>query len=518
MKKILYLIPILFCSVTIAQENPVSKWQEVTFDQRTLTFDNPMFLSSLDSTNLGHTTLNYFINKNNFRDAYMPEKTTGFTMQSERFIVVNDWKVYGNFIFSTYEDFNSNYTAMANPYTDNPYQIADSVQADWRKQHYSLEAQVVSPQLSSSLKSGIGIKYEVLNGAQQKDPRPLDKVMNLELTPSLIYTPNNRWEAGINGYYNRLRQDLSISLENRLSAQKIYKMLGLGEYLYNGPILLTGDLSRSYEGNTYGGGVSFGYHINSKHRLKSILSYKKHTVNATDGSSTPFKAGKHEYTDLEARIAYSIKGNAKKHHNISLYALNRSTSDNEYIQVLNTTTQLYDVLYSAEMHSKTINKLRLNYESLIRDNDQNVKWFYRFGTMFNYVEETYPTTLSKQSMTNLLTDWELTRWFNLKKGNVSISYTGKYLANFDAEFVYYNKTISTNFVANQIAFPNHDYNITPYLGSAINLKYTFDSFKNYQSNLYFKVAYKNVRTLDDSVYFSEGTNNNWLLFTIGLYN
>lgn len=501
----------------MGQENPWSDWQRVKFEHNTLEFDNPIFLSDLDSINLGHTTLSYATKNNNFRDAYMPKKVRGFTVQSERFVTVKDWKVYGNFIFSKYEDFDSNFSAMADPYTDNPYQIADSIQADWRKQYYLLEAKVVSPQINEYTKAGIGVKYEVLNGARQRDPRPLDNTMNLELTPSLIFDLNDKMVLGINGYYNHLRQDLTISLENNLRSQKIYKMLGLGEYLYNAPILLTGSLSRAYSGNTFGGGLSFGYKLRPGHHLKSILGYKHHSENAIDGTSTPFKAGQHEYSDLEARIVFSIT-HPSVGHNITFHVLNRTTSDTEYIQVFNSSTQLYDVLYASEMHDKTINKLQLGYEVLRKDENQNVKWLYRLGTMLHNFEETYPSTESKQDMTNLLTDWGVSRWFTLKKGSLSVGYRGNFKTNLDGKFVYHDKNISTNFIAHQIALPNHAFNTSSYLGTQMNLQYTFSAFRNYGAHLYLKAAYENMTTLKNGDYYKKGISNNNLLFTVGLYN
>ena len=102
-----------------------------------------------------------------------------------------------------------------------------------------MQTKIVSPHINEYLRGGIGIKYEVLNGARQKDPRPLDKTINIELTPSIMLYLGSKFKLGFNGYYNRYMQDFSMSLENHRNPQEIYKMTGIGEYLYNGPIIST---------------------------------------------------------------------------------------------------------------------------------------------------------------------------------------------------------------------------------------------------------------------------------------
>nr|WP_321414772.1 DUF6850 family outer membrane beta-barrel protein [uncultured Allomuricauda sp.] len=496
---------------------PLSQWESVRFEQNALAFDNPMFLEQLDSLDIGRSKLAYFNQHNSFRDAYMPERTYGIAMQAERFISVKNWKVYGNFQFSRYEDLESRFTAMANPYRDNPYIVADSAQADWRKQYYLLEAKIVSPAITHYIKAGLGIKYEVLNGARQKDPRPLDKTLNLELTPSFVFQVNEKWQIGVNGFYNRLREDLNISLQNHLRSQEIYKMLGLGAYLYNGPILLSGGLSRVYEGNTFGGGLALGYSPNPKHHLKSILTYKHHNEKATDGTSTPFKAGEHVFNDVEARISYSINGSQNK-HSIMLDALYRTTSDTEFIQTLNTTTQFYEVLYSTEMHSLSKAKVGLDYEMLVPDNKQNVKWLYRFGARLHNLEEEYPSTQSRRSLSNIMGKWGATRWVHLKKGTWSFSYNGRYLTNLDEDFIYYENSTSTNFVAFQIARPNHMYNTTSLLSNQFDIQYTFGQFKKYRAQFYITAGFQNFRAMESNTHHINGMDNNRFTLTIGLYN
>lgn len=518
MKKLSYLIP-FFCFVSFyAQNSALSEWQKTIFEKnQILAYENPMFLHQKDSLNTGQTALGYFNNHNSFRDAYMPEKTNGFNMQAQRFISVKKWTLYGNFMFSLFEDYKSNYTEMANPYTDNPYAIADSLQADWKKQYYLLETKAVSPYINSFTKVGLGIKYEVLNGARQKDPRPLDKKMSFELSPGVSFDLSNKLQLGVNGYYNRSKQDLSISLENNLQPQRIYKMLGIGAYLYNAPILLSSTLSRSYEINCFGGGVSLGLRINEKNTINSIFTYKKGKEEVVDGITSPFKAGSHKYDFIEANFVYLSKGNTLK-HNVSLNTLYKTTSDTEYIQSLNSSTQLYDILYSSEMHSLTRSKINFNYQLLKIDDNEDVKWLSELGATLKTLEEKYPSISNTRDYFNLLFNFGVTGWFNLEKGTFSISYAGKYLKNLNESFVYLDNTNSTNFVAHQIAYPNHIYSTTNYLSNDLNVQYTFGHFFKNKAQLYLKLGTELFTSVQNNSIYEIGLDNTSFLFSVGFFN
>lgn len=234
MKKILFLLPLFAFSVLNAQDSLRSKWTEIEFEKKSLDYYMPSYLNQFDSINIGNSTINYFQNNNHFKDVYTAKKSNGFGIQSERFATVNNWKFYGKFSFSKYEDKETGFTGMANPYRDNPYMIADSTtNADWKKQHYLIQAQIITPEIIKGLRAGTGVKYEILNGARQIDPRPLDKSLDLNLTPFLLYN-TNRLNFGINGYYNHYREDISISLENIQQPKNLYKLIGLGSiYIIN---------------------------------------------------------------------------------------------------------------------------------------------------------------------------------------------------------------------------------------------------------------------------------------------
>lgn len=517
MKKIFILIPLFAFNLALAQDSLQKQWNNLAVEKPFLKHDIAFKLGLIDTVNLGDSNIEYFNKNRKFKDVYSAKKVQGFTISSERFVTIKDWKIYGRFSFSKYEEKGGGYTEMANPYRDNPYKIADSItNADWKKQYYLIETKIVSPEIVKRLKAGLGIKYEVLNGARQIDPRPLDKLINLTVTPQLIYSLNN-WMLGINGNYNWFREDLSISLENFQQSKNIYKTLGLGEYLYNGPIILSGGLSRFYEGNTYGGGLSIAKTINNNHFVQVSGSYNTIKETATDGSSIPFNAGEHNRNELRGIVTYQYRTN-QSNHTFSLEGNHSKANNTEFIQTLNSTTQQYNVLYSSIMNRRQKNSISFDYQLQILKENKFPDWNFALTGIYENLEDKYPSTKSKLILNNYTFSGLAKKWFQIKGLNLAIGLKSTYKVIGNNQLNYIPNVTSTNFIATNIMYPNYYFDTTSYWANEANLQVTFPTFKNKGAQLYIKLNYQNINSVDSQIYYPKGLTNNYFNFTIGLYN
>ncbi len=517
MKKLSYLIFIFLSLSARAQKAPDSLWNEVIFKNSLPSFDNVLLGAYLDSGSTGNSSIGYFQRNNKFRDAYMPSKSKGFTVNSAQYVALKDWRFYGSFTFSKFEDIGTQRTELADPYRNNPYKIMDSLTADWNKQYYLLRADIVSQYVTKRMRLGMGIKYEVLNGARQKDPRPLDKTINITLTPSLLYALSPRFNIGLNGFYHHFVEDLSITMENSQRSQNIYKTLGLGEYLYNGPILLSGSLSRAYLGNTYGGGFSGQYSIQQNKGINFEFSYKRHKENVTDGTSTPYNAGTHVYKKLETNISYHVN-NAKADHLFGLYGSYLKTSDTEYVQTLNSFTKMYEVIYSSEMHHQTINTVSIQYKGLYRDRQGKTSWNFAGGANYLRNTEDYPSTLSNELISYVDLHIGVKKWFYLSIGNLSVIYNIRYKKNLEKSLTYYPNASSSNFVAYNIMYPNYYFNTANRLSNLLGVQYDFKKLAKGNSRIYVKATFENIRPMSNTDVLGNGISNNCFELTLGLLN
>lgn len=511
MKKTLSLISCILLSVSVfSQKSPVTNWNKTVWKNKTVNFESPVFLSDIDSVNTGNTHLTYLNENNKIGNAYYADQTKGFSVKSERFLKTKEWTVYGNFEFSKYEDLGRKLTVMNDPYRDNPYQIADSSAGDWRKQHYLLQAKVLSPKINRFTKAALGLKYEIKNGARQMDPRPLDKTSIIELTPALLFDLNSKQKLGAHFYFNHYREDLSISLENHLRTKEIYKTLGLGEFLYNAPIIVSSGISRAYSGKTLGGGLSLGQNLTPNRKIRSQITYRRGNENAVDGSSIPFQAGNHKFSETILQMSYTSSA-ANADHSLMLNGSLKNISNYESVQVLNGTTQQYEVIHTSKMHQMERQNIALRYQTF----SSAKKMLLAAEANYYGMTEKYPSTASTQTINQLNISIEAQKWLKLFAGELEFTYKGGYNTPLQKELIYFPKSFSNNFVANQILLPNHAFyslnQLTNSLGAAYYIHQT-------DWSIYLKANYQSFTNLNTNTYYPEKLYNHQIHLTLGILN
>ena len=476
----------------------------------------PVSLFEMDSINIGDSKIDYFSKAANFKDVYAPKKSSGFQIQSQRLVTVNDWKFYGNFSFTKYSEKQTGFTEMTNPYRDNPYVIADSItNAEWSKQKYVLETKIVSPEFVKNVNAGIAVKYLIDNGARQVDPRPLDKALDLKLDPFISYN-NKNWITALGITYTNYREDLNISLQNSQRPKNIYKILGLGEYLYSNPIIISNSLSRIYQGNGLGFNAVIGRKLKNKGLLQASFSHIKSDEKVTDGTSNPFAAGLHKNKQQKLFLSFEKEANQKQQF-ASLGFLNNHSDNIEHIQSLNPVTQQYDLLYSSVMHQMDRKELDFKYQ-INFFKKESLNWAIGLQMLYKSLDEKYASTNSLLYTKDVTTSWFVTKFFNIKSNQLSIGWNASYKAIGSNNFKYLINTASTNFVAFNIVQPNYIFYTTPYFQNSAQIQWTFQKFSKSDAQLYIKFNYQNTKALQASNTVFDGKQNNNLMFTIGLYN
>ena len=173
------------------------------------------------------------------------------------------------------------------------------------------------------------------------------------------------------------------------------------------------------------------------------------------------------------------------------------------------------MIYFSKKHSREINQFSINYNLFIKSKYKETRWNFQAGIDIYDLYDRYPSTQSKDWISNLLSHIGVKRWFSVDKGSLSMRYSGAYRINLNQSYVYNNKSFSANFIADKIAYPNHLYNMTNYLSNLVEVQYNFNLFKKTKSQLYIKTSYENIlanRAREKKL------NNHYFAFTIGLYN
>lgn len=522
MKKIHFL---LYTAILLAATTDVKAQQYQSniekFKSRAVTWDlrNAALLKTIPLPDAGEAQLGYFYDNGSFKHPFDAASSSGVHFNATRAHNLKGWSFYGAFDLKSFKDKDVPKTAMANPFRDNPYQLADSLSGDWNKQHYLLNLKVAAPSLmNGKLVTGLGLEYEVLTGARQKDPRPLDNSSQITMSPALVYHLNKNQFLGLNGTYRHYKEDLDVELYNYRMVYNLYKLQGLAEYKSSAPLQMGAEgAGRMYAANEGGGDIQYGYKTSDWNLLLSA-GYRYHNENATDGSQYPQKAGQHEYHEYTAAAFFDIT-TKNKFHQLAFNWQQKDISNREFHQVQNTDSKQYETIYSSVFNTALKTRSYLMYLLNGLKGGDSLSWTLKAGAGFTGLDNRYTSPRSWQTVDKADLSLSYTKYFQLNKGaafSFSINSVYEFIIKERADYT--RKSYSSDYVADNIFYPVHSYLSTPSWTNQLSAQYNLPRFSDSRSQLYFKVAgYVNTAMASYNRIQKNDTRQG-IQLSVGLYN
>lgn len=276
-----------------------------------------LWINTLNSAGLNlsdifcYTDVNvgYTYTKGGFRRQQEGNKNDGFLFNAEGTTTLKGAYLWGKFSIETEKKRNARFNAsIIDPFRGMPYIIADDRSSDWRLQYYCLETRISTPKLLDKLYAGTGISYRVSTGAKQLDPRPQNRYYALEITPSIVWTVNDRHNLGATGYYKNMHETSDIEFKNSYQDATFYYLEGLGAFTQT-----TGTgRHRDYRGNAFGGELQ--YSIQSE-RFDFLLSagYIYDYENVIDRTQKIINDAKTVSDNYSGQMTLVFKGEKYRH-------------------------------------------------------------------------------------------------------------------------------------------------------------------------------------------------------------
>jgi len=177
--------------------------------------------------NISRISTGYDFTRNHNRSAQEPGETGKYHIGTEGI------KRIGRFVFNgsigynnlQYNDLLYNNTMSFD--NRNLYAIGDTVPGKQKQEGFHMWTGVAFP-LGKNLVGGFGARYENSLSGKMKDPRNLNKISSLKLTPGLVYQRNNL-SFGISGGPLWENNELTVSvMEN--AKHNIFQFLGMGYF------------------------------------------------------------------------------------------------------------------------------------------------------------------------------------------------------------------------------------------------------------------------------------------------
>lgn len=417
------------------------------------------------------TVLGFDQQKGKFKLAQQPNSSQRLNFASERFQNIGKTLFYGKFAYTQQWDKQLNFSDVLDPYRGTPYVLADSIGGDWKKQLYSLQLKVASPELlNKRFTVGLGTSLNVRTGARQNDPRPLSTANEITLTPGLTWKFNPKNLIGLNGWYSRYREDISLEVKNSNINHYLYKSLGLGQLEL--PTAFTTGASRVYTGNKWGGNLQ--YQLQSG-RLKwlSAIGYSAYEEQVADGTSVPRKSGTWKQS------AYSFNSNLNVNgknffHRVALRVERLEDKGIEFHEFYNASLKTWQTLLEAEFYSAETDRASLSY-SLIKSGKQDAfNWLAEIGGDYFSTGRNYLIPASAQEITNAAV-WlkGIKVWHLSAAGNLQTGIKTLYTQNLSNSLSYIPITGDRTLLARAVLYPDQHYLSADHLTTSLNIQYDF---------------------------------------------
>lgn len=195
-----------------------------------------------------------------------------------------DWKFYGEFTYGKHYRDSVKYANVARPYDGNPFITADAVGGNWSGDQLAAQLQLAFPKLNR-WQMGMKLVYETEQSARDNDPKPLYRLLDYTIEPSIGYSINPQQIISLTGGYLRNYEHTETGYytdQNPL----LYSLRGYGEFS-RGPVV-------SAERFRTGWGWKFGSDYQFKNELTTLsigarLGFR--TADVNDGIAKPLFIG-----------------------------------------------------------------------------------------------------------------------------------------------------------------------------------------------------------------------------------
>lgn len=436
----------------------------------------------------------------NFKQTQIGDDNTAFTFHTEGggiYTKVNNMYLWGSFTYTRddIEDARWNAT-LIDPLRGTPFYLADAAYADWKNQTYEMAFKAGFPKLWDRLYVGIGATYKAAQGAKQVDPRPLTKLSEVSVTPSVVVDLGKQHYLGANFLYMSYREDGTAMVKNPLS-HDVWEMVAPG-YFSPGIVSNGGNSAntlRSYNANTLGGGLQYGY---SKGGFEGVLSanYAYKVEDAVCSYIHPEMAG----TVKEHKWNVTLAGNYTFDNgnllSANFTAKNREYCGIEYFQTFYNTAErqewIIDAVYERSNFEIADYMLKLDYTIA----DEELAYLWKMGVEAHFTKDyyTYYLPQSVREVKNATMSIYAKRNIALsQRSSLQAHLYGALGANVRGKFDY-NGTRGEDIAFTEFAMVDYAYMCSDYTRIGGEVAYTLKGLFKQTASLFASFGYSHTAT------------------------
>lgn len=488
-KKILLVVFILNMGITLMaasdslQKVSLSSFELVRLQNIWLNTSNPAAFSQMGDLLPGIFNANYLIEDGKYKRIQQGDKLNQFSFNTLSYAKVKNFNMYGGFNYEKGKEKGLDFSNVNDPFRMSPYHLIDTLGNDnYDREFFSVAAGISTP-IGVNLTFGLGLDFKVGLSVQDIDPRPLNKVFHMTVSPGFIYNMG-KFELGLNLLYKYYNEEIEISIIRDNTDATFFSTHGLGLAISH----RAENFNRLQKRNTRGFDFQLAY---SNANLKSLIGSTLLFYKETNGDGR--KASNASWS--------SIKDDSKLNGiQFDLYNHNTITKENqiEYFGCelnLNTMTGIEIIQHLELIPGNTLdNWVTYGEEEKYGATDLKMKIFYEYHKLKNLNErnfavkaffsyhsfdEKYYIPMQKQNFKNMKMGVAWDKSFSMKKGGIfSIGLGLNYKFNINGELDLSDYT----FIAEKILAPDYEFLTDKYyaprveLAIEIPMKKVFDQY------------------------------------------
>jgi len=426
----------------------------------------PLFFPSEIKMNYGQTD-------GSFHSIFNGKSSQEYEFSSRGFRKSNHTFLYGSFGYSRSLEKGVNYTDTNDPAQNYPYLLADTIGNDaYNREFFNLSG-MVAGHLNSKIDWGLGLNYQVGNAVQNRDPRPENKVMKMNIAPGLLMKVN-KLKIGANLVYAYYNEDIDVSVVEQGVQQTMFQIDGLGIYQYHS----SSSFYRLYRQQQVGGGLQIELEQNRiSNLLHSNYSYFQQVIDdGRRGSIATWAAVKNDSKfdgiNWDLSDVFSVKQGRKLHQLSAIFHLTNKLGT-EFIQ------RLEEVGTAGMEQWKTYGEMRkyysletlsaLGYKLASKDENNMLKTLFCAGLDYGTFDEKYYSPNLEESYSNFDIKASFLKLYEIGSGQISGEIKFRYQFNIDRK----QNLDAENFIVQKIFLPEYAYLTTEFISPGMSISYQF---------------------------------------------
>lgn len=436
---------------------------------------NPAGLIFNPDAHPGRLSLDYYGEHGDYKRVQQGNSLNQYSFRTERFKKLRKASVYGKFSYDKSFEKGCVYTNINDPYRGTPYLLIDTSGREdiYDREFFSVRGDISTP-VFGAFSWGMGAGLSAGLSSQDRDPRPRNKVLDLDLSQGLLFSIPH-FSVGVNLLYAYYNEDIEADIVEEHTQVAFFQLHGFDTYTYH----VAASFNRLYKRHTGGGEGQVQIDLGGFNSLFGAKYLYIHET-ADDGR----KAGDASWSyikndsELEGKQLEFFNASSFRHGNF-LHSLNSGYRKRRMIgtEILQRLEQVGEagavdwVEYGREeKYTCSYYDLNIDYSFLLLERGFARNMELKLGVNYYGNEQTYFLPNMDDSYRNRVLSASLAKSFFLGRHELALGAGIKMKENLSAS----RNFNESSFISEKLLLPDFEYLTSDYKAPWMHISYTLD--------------------------------------------